>query len=90
MLRSVIATTACARALRCPYGARGDSECVDAGSDGCCTLRVDARRVCNDIPSSLRRLGRGDYREQPKAGAAELSGVAQTDFLRMEECSQRR
>ena len=50
--------------------------------------RVDDARFQREAPR-FASLERGLQRAA-KAGAAELSGVAQTGFLRMEECSRRR
>ena len=83
-LEGFAAATACARALRCPYGARDGVVGDGAGVNSCCTYAMLNR---NDGPLAFRRLGRGDYREPPKPVVADLSGVVQTDFLRMEECS---
>ena len=49
------AATACARALRCPYEARGDGVESDAGVRLAVTLRastkLDTKRECGGLPS---------------------------------------
>ena len=49
----MIAATARARALRCPYGADGDGESVDAGADVRWLLRTSGVRDYNDVALSL-------------------------------------
>jgi len=67
---------------------RGDGVWMNARRRAFATLRLSSHRDSNG-PSSFAVL-EVDYREQPKAVVADLSGVVQTYFLRMEECSQRR
>ena len=68
----MIAATACARAVRCPYGARGDGEIVDAGADVRWLLRTSGVRDYNDVALSLTfAVASQSFR---KSMAAELSG----------------
>ena len=52
----------------------------------CCTLRVDDAQFQRERPLVSQDLGEGTT-EPPKPVVADLSGVAQTGFFRMEECS---
>ena len=52
----------------------------------CCTLLTSTMRNSNERPLVSQDLGEGTT-EPPKPVVADLSGVAQTGFFRMEECS---